>query len=151
MDFKALLKVGLKVCVAAAAGLVIFIGIDRVNDEPGKKGNERVEGGPKKTGMENLTDNEPVKKTSVVQKMRNVQGTLGKLFACVQALTIVVENFKKVFSGPGESGYYCGQPYYTGSPFYTVSGPSYCEGGIVMNRISPFITEVMYDRNYRGI
>lgn len=149
MDYKSVLKLGLKICVAAVSGLVIFIGIDHV----GKK-DEKIEGGPAKTGMENMTDNKPVPENSVIQKMRNVQGTLGKLFACVQALTLVVENLKKVFSNsPDGSPFYAGQPYYIGgNPFYYYGTQDYSRnGGVIMNRVSPFITEVIYDRDYRGI
>ena len=141
MELKTILKVGFKICVAVAAGLAIFMGIDRTI-----KKDEKIEGGPKKTGMEQLSSNEPVPEEGVVQKMRNVQGTLGKLFAFAQALTLVVENFKKVFAGPGESGYYSGQPYYTSNPFYEFNRPTYVGDGVIMNRVSPFITEVYYDR-----
>lgn len=162
MIWKTILKVGLRVCVAAIAGLAVFIGIDKVNKNNNEK-TEKPEGGPKKTGMENLSSNEPVPEESVVQKMRNIQGTLGKLFACVQALTLVVESFRKILSGTGENnggGYYNTQPYYLGSnPFYSNYGyypqQTYTsEDGVIFNRISPFITEVICNnsnRGYRGV
>lgn len=154
MNYSLIFKVGLKVCIAAAAGLAIYLGIDKVSGSGSGKKQEKIEGGPKNTGMENLSSNEPVEEGGVVDKMRNVQGTLGKLFACAQAVTIAVENFKKVFSGPGESGCYAGTPYYYGgNPFYNNGygggyrnpdlGPDFYysrNNNYSMNRMSPNTT-----------
>lgn len=69
--------------------------------------------------------------------MKNVQDTCGRLFTFVQSLTMVVDNFSRIFRNDGNS--YLNQPYY-GDP-WGYRQPIDMGNGVYWNRISPYIIE----------
>lgn len=172
MDYKGILKLGLKILVAAAAGVAVFAGIDgrlggmkkKSNDsnstaeedneqQPGRRQQRRdwrrddeeeyvsLEGDWKKEASR------PTKDGGAIQSLKNIQGTLGKLLTLAQSITLFAQSLKRVFSGSGDDG-----DFYYSSGFYDpLRQPVFAQGGVVFNRLSPFVTEVEFDnRYYRG-
>lgn len=158
MCFKDVLKIGFKVLVAAATGLVIYSGIDRIsnNNDGGKKKRGCQE---RTNSLDDLSGNvtgepEKINEDGFIQKLKNIQGTFGKLFAIAQSITFVADNFRRIFAGPEDnSGYYIGQQsYYNNDPWYNNSYNGRGNTGkVYINRLSPFVMEVVDDRDYRGI
>ena len=103
MNYGKILSVGFKVLVAAVAGVAVFIGVDKINTNNGNQnGGFRQKSIPDdpsfSSGSEfqsnNNTQIQQVKRdrndSNIVEKMKNVQDTCGRLFTFVQDRKSVV-------------------------------------------------------------
>lgn len=150
MNYGKILSVGFKVLVAAVAGVAVFIGVDKINTNNGNQnGGFRQKSIPDDPSFSSGSDFQPNNNTqiqqvkrdkndsNIVEKMKNVQDTCGRLFTFVQSLTMVVDNFSRIFRNDGNS--YLTQPYY-GDP-WGYRQPIDMGNGVYWNRISPYIIE----------
>lgn len=151
MNYGKILSVGFKVLVAAVAGVAVFIGVDKINANNGNQNQPKQRcipdddpcfSSPRSEFQPN--NDVPVQQvkrseddSSIVEKMKNVQDTCGKLFTFVQSLTMVVDNFSRIFRNDGSSR--LSQPYY-GDP-WGYRQPINMGNGVYWNRISPYIIE----------
>lgn len=156
MNYGKILKIGFKVLIAAVAGAAVFIGVDKAsNGNNQRKPNNSFQDDPCfSTGNGNRFNNgSPTTQvrrneddSNFVSKMKNVQDSCGKLFAFVQSLTVVADNFSRIFQNNGNS---CiGQPYYGNNRWGYQ--PVNLGNGVIWNRISPYIVEVGTESGYNG-
>ena len=157
MNFKNLLKIGIKLLVAVSTGIAIFIGIDRVNKTPvppGPNSNNdsnrynnsntiRDEGGENNDSEKNkVSEEESTNEISFSEKVRNIQNTFSKLLSFAQIITSTVDNISRIF---GKNNQYY-QPSFgpDGTWNDRSQGKVYLSNGAVLNRISPYIMEIEY-------
>lgn len=163
MNYKGVLKLGLKILVAATAGLAVFAGIDgklggkkkfdgensRNDEQPGRRQQRRDwrrDDEEEYVSMEADWKKEasrPVEEGGAIQSLKNIQGTLGKLLTFAQSLTLLAQSFKRVFSSPSDD-----ESFYSSGFYDPWRQPMFSQGGVIFNRLSPFVTEVEFDNRY---
>lgn len=152
MNYGKLILNGFKVLLAAVAGAAVYFSVDKAGKKSqSNKPFEKREECTTTTSFDCNEGNQQVvvrnnEGTDIVKGLKNVQESCGKLFAFMQSLTMVADNFLKIFRGDNS---YIGQPYYN-NPWGGYQQPVNMENGVFWNRISPYIVEASSDPRYCG-
>lgn len=130
MNWSKVLEIGLKVVVAAGAGLAVFKGIELAMNNYNSVQAANVD-------IPSDGNNKPVVSNNnnggvVVNSLRAAQGTCGKLFNLTQGLVTVAESISAFRNSGNDYAYYGG---YGNNNYYQP------QNGTGWRRINPFIIE----------
>lgn len=148
-------EIGLKVLAAAVVGLAVFVGIDRSTSkknnsnftgsqqEPETKNNNWTQPGIEQNQEQMNSNPQPSQENKrevvgerVVNGLRGMYGTFGKLSQVISSLVDVVGSIGRLF-GNNDTGYPPRQPYYTNNPWGCG-----CNLGPGLHRINDYIIQV---------
>lgn len=150
-------EIGLKILAAAVVGIAVFVGIDRStskkntnfngqqsnNQTPEQNNNnswsqpeQNLQDNQNQTPREVKTENKGVGER-VVNGLRGMYGTFGKLSQVISSLVDVVGSIGRLFGGDSGYGYPPRQPYYTSNPWGCG-----CNLGPGLHRVNDYIIQV---------
>lgn len=155
MNIKKFLITGAKVIVGVVAGVAAFLGINKLiknEEEVLEENNINVENKINENlEKNNIDDNSSYtnKFQKTVTGFKSAQNVLGKIFVLFQSLTLLIENFSRVFSKDSISYQQVNTGYGPNWGYNQdiVVDPS---GKYWSRRVSPFITEVGTFENNSG-
>lgn len=156
-------EIGLKVLAAAVVGLAVFVGIERStskkstnfndpqqnpdpnNNNNGNKWTQPEQQQDQAAGVnqqQNAGNNNTGKDSSVVGEkvvngLRGMYGTFGKLSQVISSLVDVVGSVGRLFGKDNDCGYPPRQPYYTSNPWGCG-----CNLGPGLHRVNDYIIQV---------
>ncbi len=128
-------EIGLKILAAAVVGIAVFVGIDRSTSRRGENfngsqqrqdtnNNNRADSWkpeePKQESVNQQTDRDKESKVvgeKVVNGLKGMYGTFGKLSQVISSLVDVVGSVERLFGRNDDYGYPPRQPYYTSNPW----------------------------------
>lgn len=140
MTSKQFLIVSAKVLTAVAAGVAIFVGLGKTIEKREENRSTNKQDPSKQTVQDETANNqEPNSGHKVLNNLRKVQDTCGKIFSVAQSLSTMAENLFRIFSKGRESGFNQNMNY------------SYGCGSQGFTRLSPNIIQANYNpNNYPG-
>ena len=158
-------EIGLKILAAAVVGIAVFVGIDKSTSrkpnsnngpQPSPENNQQNQSWepPREKQTEEIkqeSNNKPVGE-KVVNGLRGMYGTFGKLSQVISSLVDVVGSVGRLFGNNDDYGYPPRQPY------YNMNNPWSCGCTISpgLNRVNDYIIQVgpmpgqQYGNNYNN-